>query len=142
MNLIIYKRFLLIIFLLLAPTIGQSTGQEPVLSGIVKSKTGELIAGVAVRSYCGETKTDDHGQYFILPSSSNARCGLVRFLAEGPGYWPVLKRLMKESGVTGARIHDVRIAALCLAQGVRELWTADRDFSRFPSLRTRNALAG
>jgi len=83
MNLIIYKRFLLIIFLLLAPTIGQSTGQEPVLSGIVKSKTGELIAGVAVRSYCGETKTDDHGQYFILPSSSNARCGLVRFLAEG-----------------------------------------------------------
>ena len=32
----------------------------------------------------------------------------------------------------------VRIAAICLSNGVSELWTADRDFSRFPALRTRN----
>jgi len=43
-----------------------------------------------------------------------------------------------ETKVAGPRIHDARIAAVCLAHGVTELWTADRDFSRFPALRTRN----
>ncbi|MEJ7726221.1 MAG: hypothetical protein WKH47_04295 [Actinomycetes bacterium] len=37
-------------------------------------------------------------------------------------------------------MHDARIAGICLAHGVTELWTADRDFSRFPGLRTRNPL--
>jgi hypothetical protein len=37
-------------------------------------------------------------------------------------------------------VHDARIAALCLQHGVSELLTADRDFSRFPALRTRNPL--
>jgi len=39
-------------------------------------------------------------------------------------------------------VHDARNAALCLQHGVTELWSADRDFSRFPSLRTRNPLVG
>jgi uncharacterized protein len=37
-------------------------------------------------------------------------------------------------------VHDARIAALCAGHGVRELWTVDRDFSRFPGLTTRNPL--
>jgi predicted nucleic acid-binding protein len=38
-------------------------------------------------------------------------------------------------------VHDARIAALCAAHGVRELWSADRDFGRFSSSRTvRNPL--
>jgi uncharacterized protein len=42
--------------------------------------------------------------------------------------------------IKGPRIHVARIAALCLHHGVRELWTADRDFSLFPQLTTRNPL--
>jgi predicted nucleic acid-binding protein len=43
--------------------------------------------------------------------------------------------------VTGLELDaDTRIAALCLAHGVRELWTADRDFTRYPSLKIRNPL--
>ena len=42
--------------------------------------------------------------------------------------------------ISGAAIHDARIAAICLDHGVDELWTCDRDFSRFPDLRTRNPL--
>jgi predicted nucleic acid-binding protein len=42
--------------------------------------------------------------------------------------------------VTGPLVQDARIAALCLQHGVRELWTADRDFSRFPALGVRNPL--
>ncbi len=36
--------------------------------------------------------------------------------------------------------HDARIAAICLYHGVRELWSADRDFSRFAAIRVRNPL--
>ena len=39
-------------------------------------------------------------------------------------------------------IHDARVAALCLQHGVRELWSADRDFGRFPSLTTTNPMVG
>jgi len=40
----------------------------------------------------------------------------------------------------GGAIHDARIAALCLYHGVTELWSADRDFTRFPALAVRNPL--
>jgi predicted nucleic acid-binding protein len=33
-------------------------------------------------------------------------------------------------------------AALCVRYGVKRLLSADRDFSRFPELRTSNPLAG
>ena len=65
---------------------------------------------------------------------------LVMF-AEGARHWPGLRRLIADGRATGPRVHDARVAALCLAHGVRELWTADRDFGRFPALRVRNPLA-
>ena len=64
----------------------------------------------------------------------------VRFLHEDDSYWTEFAKLAVAGGITGPRIHDAHIAALCLHHGVRELWTADRDFSRFPRLRTRNPL--
>lgn len=62
-------------------------------------------------------------------------------LGEGPSHWPVLRRLIEKSKVGGPRIHDARVAAICLDHGVRELLTADRDFGRFPELPARNPLA-
>jgi len=61
-------------------------------------------------------------------------------LSEPTDYWLVLERLLAASQVTGARVHDARVAAVCLSHGVSELWSADRDFTRFPELRTRNPL--
>lgn len=63
-------------------------------------------------------------------------------IGEGPGSWAVVRGLLERSQVSGARVHDARIAAVCLDHGVRELWTVDRDFGRFPELRTRNPLVG
>ena len=59
---------------------------------------------------------------------------------ETEGYWSVLRRLLERSKAVGPTIHDARVASLCLHHGVRELWTADRDFSRFPDLDSRNPL--
>ena len=64
----------------------------------------------------------------------------LALLAEDEAYWPVLESLIERSRITGASIHDARVAALCLRHGVRELLTADRDFSRFAELATRNPL--
>ena len=64
----------------------------------------------------------------------------VALLAEGPGYWDQLALLVEAAQVAGPKVHDARIAAICLHNGVQELWTADRDFGRFPVLRTRNPL--
>jgi hypothetical protein len=63
-----------------------------------------------------------------------------QWLAESPGYFETLRKVAEAAKVQGGRIHDARIAALCLHHGVSELWTADRDFSNFPQLKTRNPL--
>lgn len=62
----------------------------------------------------------------------------LTLLAEGSGYWGHLRRAL-DSGIAGPKVHDARVAALCTEAGVTELWSADRDFSRF-SLRTKNPL--
>jgi uncharacterized protein len=62
------------------------------------------------------------------------------FLSEQPGYLEELQEVATPAKAQGGRIHDARIAALCLFHGVRELWTADRDFSAFPKLKIRNPL--
>lgn len=67
--------------------------------------------------------------------------GLV-LLGESRGFWPELRNLLSAARLTGPKVHDARIAALCLHGGVRELLSADRDFSRFPALKTRNPLIG
>ncbi len=64
----------------------------------------------------------------------------LELLAEDADHWGSLRVLLEAGRVAGPRVHDARIAALCLAHGVRELWTADRDFSRFPALTTTNPL--
>jgi predicted nucleic acid-binding protein len=64
---------------------------------------------------------------------------LVR-LAETDGHWATLKALVLGGRVDGPRVHDARVAALCESHGIRELWTADRDFSRFPAVKAVNPL--
>lgn len=66
----------------------------------------------------------------------------AHMLAESELHWPQLRTLIGNGKVVGARVHDARIAALCLQHGVRELWSADRDFGRFPELTVSNPLIG
>lgn len=61
-------------------------------------------------------------------------------LGESDDHWQTLRRLVAKASVKGPAVHDARIAALCAQHGVRELWTADRDFSRFRDVVTRNPL--
>ena len=64
----------------------------------------------------------------------------MRPLGERSDHPSRLTAALTSSGVTGAKVHDARVAAICLSHGVGTLWTADRDFSYFPALRTHNPL--
>jgi toxin-antitoxin system PIN domain toxin len=63
-------------------------------------------------------------------------------LSESDNYWKQLGSVLRAAKVSGPQVHDARVAALCLQHGVMELWTADRDFSRFAGLTVRNPLVG
>ena len=64
------------------------------------------------------------------------------FIAEADDHLQHLEPLALGARVQGAAVHDARIAAICLAHGVAELWSADRDFARYPSLKVRNPVVG
>jgi toxin-antitoxin system PIN domain toxin len=66
--------------------------------------------------------------------------GNVNLISESAGYIGKLAEISRAGQIAGPRIHDARIAALCLHHGVHELWSADRDFSAFPQLPIRNPL--
>ena len=61
-------------------------------------------------------------------------------LAESDAHWRTLRDLLLNGKIAGAQVHDARIAALCVQHGVKELWSADRDFGRFPGLPMVNPL--
>ncbi|HEX9169377.1 MAG TPA: TA system VapC family ribonuclease toxin [Roseiarcus sp.] len=66
----------------------------------------------------------------------------LALLAESSDHWLVLRSLLASGQIAGPRVHDARIVALCRQHGVRELWSADRDFNRFAGFAVVNPLVG
>ncbi len=64
----------------------------------------------------------------------------VVLLCESEDHRLQLRPMFVAARVSGAQIHDAGVMALCKQHGVRELWTADSDFGRFPGSRVRNPL--
>jgi len=66
----------------------------------------------------------------------------LELLGESQDHWLLLSGQLRQGRVQGPMVHDARIAAQCIASGVGTFLTADRDFSRFPSLNVQNPLVG
>jgi hypothetical protein len=64
----------------------------------------------------------------------------VRLLTPGNDHWPMLRRLIVEGEASGPQVSDAELAALTIENG-GVLYTADRDFARFPGLRWVNPLS-
>lgn len=62
----------------------------------------------------------------------------LTLLGEGPAHAAHLRTAVTSGRAAGNLAHDAHIAALAVEHGVREMWTSDRDFARFPGLRVRN----
>lgn len=61
-------------------------------------------------------------------------------IGEGFGYFDRFAGVVTTARITGPMVHDARVAAICLHNGVTQLMSSDRDFSRFPALRILNPL--
>lgn len=90
-----------------------------------------------------------NGKAFRRPSPLDAALDQVAIwlaapnlllLQETANHWETLGDSLRQAEATGGLVHDARIAALCIEHGVRELWTADRDFRRFARIVTFNPL--
>lgn len=90
-----------------------------------------------------------HPRYLATPTPLPLALEQVRFwltapscrvLAETHGTWDTLRDLVDSAQLVGPRAYDARIAAISLEYSVHEIWTLDRDFAKFPKLRTRNPL--
>ena len=65
---------------------------------------------------------------------------VVELLGETTGHWELLQTQLRNGKIHGPMVHDARIATICLGHGVVELLSADRDFSRFATVKVRNPL--
>ncbi|MBI2059251.1 MAG: type II toxin-antitoxin system VapC family toxin [Nitrospirae bacterium] len=89
-----------------------------------------------------------HPRVFIQPLSIEEAIGHVSAwmarpmfgaLEPGDGHWEIYARLLKESQSGANLAPDAHVAALALEHGAA-LATTDRDFQRFPGLKTLNPL--
>jgi uncharacterized protein len=90
-----------------------------------------------------------NGRAFRKPSTLNEATGQIDAWLEAPSlvllsesarYWTTLHALLIGTRTSGPQVHDARIAAICIDYGVEELWSADRDFSRFAGIKVVNPL--
>lgn len=116
------------------------------LRSLVESGRSWAIPWPCVHEFLSVTT---HRRIFDPPSSATEALEAISdlvdlpqtvLLGEGSDHLARLAALMTHAGVVGPKIHDARVAAICLAHGVSELWSADRDFSYFPDLVTTNPL--
>ena len=86
---------------------------------------------------------------FAPPSTTDQALGQIdawlaspqaSVLHSGQQHVAVLSDLSRKAKLKGGQFHDARIAAICLENAVAVLWTADRDFGRFKTLKTVNPL--
>lgn len=64
----------------------------------------------------------------------------LQLIGEAGDYWPHLCETLTKGKIAGPKVHDARVAAICRTHGIRELWSADRDFSRIPGVRIVNPI--
>jgi hypothetical protein len=109
------------------------SGSEPVglpwqtIAGFLRISTNSRLAGarpMAEAAYEVE-------EWLAQPS--------VRILVPGDGHWTILRRMVIEGQASGTLVSDAEVAALTIEYG-GVLYSADRDFARFPGLRWKNPL--
>ena len=60
---------------------------------------------------------------------------VARLIEPGEQYWGILSKLLVEAQVSGPLVTDAALAALALEHGA-SVCTTDRDFSRFPGVKS------
>jgi toxin-antitoxin system PIN domain toxin len=62
----------------------------------------------------------------------------VQTVGEQDRFWASYRRVAEEADVRGNLVPDAHLVALMVENGVRTIWTRDRDYRRFPGIETRD----
>ena len=62
----------------------------------------------------------------------------VQTTAEHDRFWPTYRQVATEADARGNLVSDAHIVALMTENGVRTIWTHDRDYRRFPGIEIRD----
>jgi toxin-antitoxin system PIN domain toxin len=62
----------------------------------------------------------------------------VQTVGERDRFWSLYRRVAEESDARGNLVPDAHLVALMVENGVRTIWTRDRDFRRFPDIDARD----
>jgi toxin-antitoxin system PIN domain toxin len=62
----------------------------------------------------------------------------IRTTGERHGFWNTYRDIGEDLAPTGNLVPDAHLVALMLENGVRSIWTRDRDFRKFRGIETRD----
>jgi toxin-antitoxin system PIN domain toxin len=62
----------------------------------------------------------------------------VQTAGEHDRFWPSYRQLAAEADARGNLVPDAHLVALMVENGVRTIWTRDRDYRRFTAIETRD----
>ena len=65
----------------------------------------------------------------------------VQTAGEHDRFWPTYRRVADDADARGNLVADAHLVALMVQNGVRTIWTHDRDFRRFPEIEVRDPFA-
>lgn len=65
----------------------------------------------------------------------------VQTTGEHHGFWRAYRRVADDADARGNLVSDAHVVALMVENGVRTIWTHDRDFRRFPGIDARDPFA-
>ena len=91
-----------------------------------------------------------HPAIFARPlSQADARANIdallslphVQAVGEGERFWRRFTDVADDVAPTGNLVSDAHVVALMLENGVRTIWTADRDYRKFTGIRVRDPFA-
>lgn len=110
--------------------------------------TGDEPFGLSDLVLSGFLRVVTHPRVFTKPSPLDAALDFATQLREsptcvsiqpGPRHWDIFARLCRLAKVRGNLVADAFLAAMAIESG-GEWITTDRDYSRFPGLRSRHPL--
>ncbi len=139
--------FTLDVNLLLYASDASSRFHEPARALLDRLSGGPEIAYLFWPVISGYLRIATHPAVFDAPLTPDEAMGNVDELlslphvqapGEGERFWPRFREVSEEAGARGNLIPDAHVVALMRENGVRTIWTHDRDYRRFEGIVVRD----